>query len=213
MAGSPDTLLRTIRAASLAEHDDPRVLGVDDFAFRRGHRYGTILVDLERRCVIDLLPDRKPETLIAWLEQHAHPEVISRDRGGSYAEAARPGAPDAVQVADRFHLLKNLTETLETFFLRHRSALRVAATATAAERAPPESENLPQDEMYQGKRRSPQNWRACPSARCYHQHDLVDGRLNLFNSRYMLRLLRRYSCRMMTRDERKALRRGSRMAT
>jgi len=158
MAGSLDTVLRVIRAVSLDEHADPRILGVDDFAFRRGHRYGTILVDLERHRVIDLLPDRKPETLIAWLKQHASPEIISRDRGGSYAEAARRGAPDATQVADRFHLLKNLTETLETFFLRHRSALREAAAITTAERTPPESETLPQDEMYQGKRKSPQNW-------------------------------------------------------
>ncbi len=158
MTGSPDTVLRTIRATSLAEHDDPRILGVDDFAFRRGHRYGTILVDLERHCVIDLLPDRKPETLMAWLEEHARPEVISRDRGGGYADAARRGAPEAIQVADRFHLLKNLTETLETVFLRHRSALKEAAAATAAERAPAESEDLPHDAMYQGKRKSPQNW-------------------------------------------------------
>ncbi|MGI8552705.1 MAG: ISL3 family transposase [Dehalococcoidia bacterium] len=158
MAGSPDTLLRVIRAASLDEHTDPRILGVDDFAFRRGHRYGTILVDLERHCVVDLLSDRRPETLIAWLDQHAHPEIISRDRGGSYAEAARRGAPGATQVADRFHLLKNLTETLETFFLQHRAALKEAATAAAAEQPPPESENLPQDEMYQGKRMSPLNW-------------------------------------------------------
>ncbi|GAC1527988.1 MAG: ISL3 family transposase [Chloroflexota bacterium] len=162
MTGSPGTLwvslLRTIRAASLAEHTDPRILGVDDFAFRRGHRYGTILVDLERRCVIDLLPDRTPDTFTAWLERHASPEIISRDRGGGYARAARCGAPDAIQVADRFHLLKNLTETLETLFLRHRSALKEAAATTAAERPPPKDGDVPHDEMYQGKRKSPQNW-------------------------------------------------------
>jgi len=82
IASSPDTLLRVIRAASLDEHADPRILGVDDVAFRRGHRYGTILVDLERHCVIDPLRDRKSETLIVWLEEHATPEIISRDRGG-----------------------------------------------------------------------------------------------------------------------------------
>jgi transposase len=158
MVGSPDTLLRTIRAASLAEHDDPRVLGVDDFAFRRGHRYGTILVDLERHCAVDLLPDRKPETLIAWLEHHTRPAVISRDRGGSYGEAGRRGAPDAVQVADRFHLTKNLVEALERFFLRHRSALKDVAITVAEERAPTERSDLLHDEMYRGKRTSPQNW-------------------------------------------------------
>jgi transposase len=125
---------------------------VDDFAFRRGHRYGTILVDLERRHVIDLLPDRKPGTLIAWLEEHGTPEIISRDRGGSYAEAARRGAPDAIQVADRFHLTKNLVESLETFFLRKRSLLKETFSILAAERAPPE-EDLPRDAIYQGERK------------------------------------------------------------
>lgn len=155
---SPDTILRIIRAAGLGNRETPRVLGVDDFAFRRGHRYGSILVDLERHCVVDLLPDRKPETLVAWLTEHSAPEIISRDRGGSYAEAARRGAPDAIQVADRFHLTKNLVESLESFFLHKRSVLKRVRAVLAAERAPPEEEELPRDAMYQGKRKSPQNW-------------------------------------------------------
>jgi transposase len=158
VAISPDTILRIIRAAEIGNRDAPRVLGVDDFAFRRGHRYGTILVDLERHYVVDLLPDRKSETVVAWLQQHGTPEIISRDRGGGYAEAARRGAPDATQVADRFHLTKNLVETLETFFLRRRSLLKDVAAAVTAERAPPEEEELPRDAIYQGKRKSPQNW-------------------------------------------------------
>jgi transposase len=158
MVGSPDTLLRTIRAAALDGHDDPRILGVDDFAFRRGHRYGTILVDLERRWVIDLLPDRKPETLIAWLEQHAHPEIISRDRGGSYGEAARRGAPDAVQVADRFHLTKNLVEALERFFLRHRSVLKNAAILPTEGHEPSERPDSPEEQIDRGKRACARNW-------------------------------------------------------
>ncbi|SRR5712692_4089447 len=158
MRGSPDTVLRAVRAATIASGPTPRVLGIDDFAFRRGHRYGTILVDLERRRVIDLLPDRKPETVIAWLEQHGRPEIVSRDRGGGYAEAARRGVPDALQVADRFHLTKNLVDTVETLFLRKRPLLNEVAAIVAEERAPPEVEDLPQDAIYQGKRKSPQNW-------------------------------------------------------
>jgi transposase len=153
---SPDTLLRLLRKACLTEHETPRILGVDDFAFRRGHRYGTIVIDLERRCVVDLLPDRKPETLAVWLEQHGSPEVISRDRGGSYAEGARRGAPEAIQVADRFHLLQNLSTALESFLLHHRTALKETAVAVAEDHVPPE--DLPRDEMYRGKRASPQNW-------------------------------------------------------
>ena len=158
MRGSPDTVLRAVRAATVDGGPMPRVLGIDDFAFRRGHRYGTMLVDLERHRVIDLLPDRKPETVVAWLEQHGTPEIISRDRGGGYAEAAKQGAPGATQVADRFHLTKNLVESLETPFLRKRSVLKQVAALVAEERAPPEEDALPRDAMYQGKRNSPQNW-------------------------------------------------------
>jgi transposase len=127
MTTSPATLLRLIRRTAVGSAPTPRVLGVDDWAFWKGHRYGTILVDLERRHVVDLLEDRKAETVAAWLGQHPGLEVVSRDRAPAYAEAARKGAPQAVQVADRWHLIQNLVEALERCLLRFRPALKAAA--------------------------------------------------------------------------------------
>lgn len=124
---SGDTLLRCIRRSSVqitAGSETPRVLGVDDFAFRRGQRYGTILVDLEKRKVFDLLADREAETLCDWLKTHPGVEVISRDRSPVYADGARRGAPTAMQVADRFHLLQNLRTAFENLLCRQTSVLK-----------------------------------------------------------------------------------------
>jgi transposase len=103
-----------------------KVLGVDDFAFRRGHRYGTILVDLERRHPIDFLPDREAGPLEQWLQAHPGIEIVSRDRSTSYAEGITKGAPDAIQVADRWHVLKNLSEALERLLTRRSQSLQQA---------------------------------------------------------------------------------------
>ncbi|MDD3654047.1 MAG: transposase [Desulfotomaculaceae bacterium] len=107
------------------------MLGVDDWAWRKGHSYGTILVDLETHKVVDLLPDRQVSTLQQWLQDHPGVEIISRDRSQSYAKAAQMGAPNAQQIADRWHLLKNLGEALERWF--HRLQPKLSQTVLEVE--------------------------------------------------------------------------------
>jgi transposase len=124
---SADTLLRRARSVPDPDNLTVRLLGVDDFAFRRGSRYGTILVDQERREPIDLLPDREAKTLREWLAAHPEVEVITRDRSPAYAQGARQGAPQATQVGDRFHLMKNLREAVERDLIPRHAALGEAA--------------------------------------------------------------------------------------
>jgi hypothetical protein len=107
------SLLNHLQQLPLPQFEVPKVLGVDDFAFRKGHQYGTILVDLEHHQPIALLPDRKAQTLTDWLQAHPGIEVLSRDRSKTYKRAMSEGAPKAMQVADRFDWVENLSETLE----------------------------------------------------------------------------------------------------
>jgi transposase len=118
---SRDTILRLVRHSDLPAPEPPRVVGVDEWAWKRGLRYGTLLCDLERRMPLDVLPDRSVETVAAWFKGHPSIEVISRDRSAEFAAAASQGAPQAIQVADRWHLGKNLAETLSTVLARCRA--------------------------------------------------------------------------------------------
>ncbi len=127
MPTSPDTLLRLVRRAPTPAAGTPRVLGVDDWSWRKGRTYGTLLVDLEHHQPVDLLPERTAEALEQWLKAHPGVEIISRDRAGAYADGATRGAPAAIQVADRFHLVQNLREALQRLLDRHQSALQAAS--------------------------------------------------------------------------------------
>jgi transposase len=132
MSVSPRTLLRFARRMPVSQHPTPRILGVDDFAFRKGQTYGTLLVDLQRHQPIDMLADRSAETLARWLERHPGVEIISRDRALDYAEGAARGAPQAIQVADRFHILQNVREMLQRLLERHQTSLRAAMAPDGA---------------------------------------------------------------------------------
>ena len=118
MTTSATTLRRRILEMPVPEQKTVRVLGVDDWAWRKGRRYGTLLCDLESGQIVDILPERSAKSLAEWLTDHPGVEIISRDRASCYAEGGRQGAPDAIQVADRWHLLKNMAEALERLIYR-----------------------------------------------------------------------------------------------
>jgi transposase len=134
---SPDTLLRRVKRLKNKPTGPPRVVGIDDWAWRKGQCYGTIVVDLERGDVIDLLPDRDADTVAAWFKAHPGIEVVSRDRSATYAEAATEGASQAMQVADRWHLLENLREAVERVLGRHLTVVNATLKALEASPCPP----------------------------------------------------------------------------
>jgi transposase len=126
---SNDTLLRVVRRRAVQPREEPRVVGIDDFAWKRGHRYGTIICDLERRRVVDILPDREAATATAWLADRPSITIIARDRDAGYRQAAAEGRPDAVQVADRWHLMENASAAFLTAVQRSMAAIRKAVGA------------------------------------------------------------------------------------
>ena len=123
---SPATMLRRLKAASMPASEQVTKVGRDDFAFRRGLKYGSILVDLDTHHVIDLLPDRPVATATVWFKAHPDIEIVSRDRSTDYALAATLGAPQAVQVADRWHLVRNLADALQVLLARYRPEIRLS---------------------------------------------------------------------------------------
>lgn len=124
MPTSPDTILRRIKSTREEPDTHPRFVGVDDWAWKKGHNYGTILIDLERGRVIDILQGRDGSALKAWLQNHPGVQVITRDRWQAFAQAAAEAAPQATQIADRWHLLKNLREAIERFLERRHRSIR-----------------------------------------------------------------------------------------
>ncbi len=138
MPMSDDTILRHLKRRTAApESTQPvlRMVGIDDWSWLKGCRYGTLIVDLERREVVDVLPERSAESTAQWLSKHPEVEIVSRDRCGLYAGGARQGAPQARQVADRFHLLQNLRERIEQQLSRGRTAEAPASKKADAEPA------------------------------------------------------------------------------
>ncbi len=124
--GSPDTILRLVKRAELPVASSPRVVGLDDWSWKRRLRYGTLICDLESRKPLDVLADRSVETVSAWFGKHPSVEIVSRDRSSEYAAAIKKGAPQAIEVADRWHLGKNLAASIETLLARCRAEIRHA---------------------------------------------------------------------------------------
>lgn len=165
-------LLRLVMALPDPEARDLTVVGIDDFAFRRGRDYGTIIIDMETGKPVDLLPDREAGTVADWLKNHPGIEVICRDRAGAYADAARKGAPDAIQVADRWHIYHNLCEHVDKAAARHRPCLDEAVRDEPEDPAapgPPDAADL------QAEAASRRVEESALAARTRQRHDLVQS--------------------------------------
>jgi len=155
------------------------ILGVDDFAFRRGRDYGTILIDVDTGRPVDLLRDREAETFADWLEEHPGTEIICRDRAGAYADGARQGAPQAVQVADRWHIWHNLCEHTGKAVARHRGCLEEPAPDEPEDAGIPDAPEAPdpqQAAIEAAARRAGESVLAVRTQRRYEQIQALKAR-------------------------------------
>lgn len=132
---SSDSILRILRQTTAVQRQASRVIGIDDWAIKKGRTYGTIIVDLEAQCVVDILPDRTTDGVADWLRQQPHIEIVARDRSTEYANAIRAGAPRALQVADRWHLLVNIRDMVERWLGAHHATLRALPMTEACTQA------------------------------------------------------------------------------
>ncbi len=144
---SNDTLLRVVRRRARPKHDRLRVIGIDDFAWRRNHRYGTIVCDLERRRPVVLLADREQGTAECWLRAHPDISIVARDRGGGYGEAVSKALPQAIQVADRWHLMHNASQA---FLEAVRKSMRQIRRVIGATKINPDLLTCAERIQYQG---------------------------------------------------------------
>lgn len=151
--GSPDTILRLVKQDLLPTPSSPRIVGIDDWSWKRGLRYGTLICDLETNTPIDVLPDRSVPTVSAWFEQRPSIEIVSRDRSSQYAAAISKGAPQALQVADVWHIGKNLSESVHTLLARCRSEIRRGLQAQAMSGQEPEE----RESVLEEERRPPRS--------------------------------------------------------
>jgi transposase len=155
ISAPPTSLLRRVMAHPTPAPARVSHVGIDDFAFRRGRKYGTLLVDLLSHRIVDLLPDRTTQSAATWLAAHPEVELISRDRGNDYAAAARQAAPQAIQVADRFHLVKNLAEAVELALARGWAEIRRGSELAEGYSSAPAEEEAEEEAMVA----PPQEWR------------------------------------------------------
>ncbi|WP_239043476.1 ISL3 family transposase [Citrobacter freundii] len=149
---SPDTLLRRVVQAPEQTENRTRYVGIDEWAWHRGHRYGTLIVNLDTHRPLVLLPGREQRTLTAWFKKYPEIQIVSRDRGGIYSMAAREGAPQARQVADRWHLLKNIGDALERMMYRHMPLIRLVASELSPKKSPEPESSLPAPTLRRPKR-------------------------------------------------------------